>query len=118
VHFTKDQFMNKCFMISNYSKNAFQRFLKEGYISEFYTKTGSENGQKQSTGLFKLTHRFIIILTAIYEKIGYEKEFDFKPSYTKSLPPKVEEMILKMAQENQEIVTGKKEPDKIIIQKP
>lgn len=117
IHFSQDQFQNKCALISYTSRFAFHRFKKEGYIYEFKTKQGSDDGQKKATGRYRLTTKFINVLTAIYEKIAYVVPFDFTPTYTQSMPPELEKMILEMAQENQDILTGKKEPDKIILLK-
>ncbi|HEY6143755.1 MAG TPA: hypothetical protein VIV55_10125 [Flavobacterium sp.] len=115
IPFTKEQFCNKCLLFSNSNKH-FTRFKNMGYIRPIFTIVNNE-GEKKPTGLYKLSVHFVNILTMVYEKLAYQSNFNFRPSHTKTIPPQLEELIIKMAEENNEIITGKKQPDKILIHK-
>lgn len=114
VHFTKDQFLNKCKLCVKANDNTFKRFIDNGYMYE--NQTSIEDGiNKRKTGLFRLTGRFVGVLTAVYEKIAFQSEFNFKPTYTRTIPLELEKVIIQMAEENKAIVTGKKEPQNMLI---
>jgi hypothetical protein len=87
-----------------------------GYIKPIFTVVEND-GEKKATGLYKLSVHFVNILTIVYEKLSFQSNFNFRPSQRKTIPPKLEELIINMAQENNEIISGKKQPDKILIHK-
>lgn len=109
-HFTKDEFMNKCLLFHNTSANIFNRFKKEGYIYETKSTMG-DGTEKKPTNLYKLTTRFVNILTAIYKRVAYQAHYNFLPAENKPASPELNKMIMEMAMENLDIMNGKKEPD-------
>jgi hypothetical protein len=114
IHFTKDQFINKCLLIGNPKANVFNRFIKEGFIYQTQSIINDDN-VKKPTGLFRLSVRFINVLTSIYDKIAYQSKFDFRSTLNRKVPPELEKVIMEMAAENTAIITGKKEPDRFVI---
>jgi hypothetical protein len=116
IHFTKSEFANKSLLIGNTTTAAFNRFKKEGYLEEHFSTMGIGT-DKKSTGYYRLTSRFIKVLTKIYDKIAYQSHFDFRPTIERKIPPEVEAMIMEMSAENQDIISGQREPDSFIIHK-
>jgi hypothetical protein len=114
IHFTHEEFTNKTrLFLKPTAGDLFFKFKKKGYLISNKSTVNSE--VRRETGLYKLSPAFINILTKVYEKIAYAESFDFKPTLYKTIPTELEAVIIQMAQENQDIVLGKKEPDTIII---
>jgi hypothetical protein len=116
IYFTREEFENKCRLFCITQKKTFFRFKREGYIVPNMSRVNNDNIRKE-TGVYKLSKEFINILTKIYHKIAYQEPFDFKPNIYRTIPVELEETIIEMAKENEEIISGRKEPDKIIIHK-
>ncbi len=114
VPFSKDEFVNKCLLVNNLKGNTFNRFKNEGYIIEFRTKQGGMD-DAVCNNLYKLSRKFINVLTAIYEKIAFQHHFDYKATFQKIIPKELEGMLIEMANENYEIVKGTKKPSQISL---
>jgi hypothetical protein len=67
--------------------------------------------KKKPTGFYRFSIKFTNMLSLIYDKIAFQKHFDFKPILGKTIPPEVEKMIMEMATENDDIIKGLKEPE-------
>jgi hypothetical protein len=114
VHFTKEEFINKCRLFTHSNERYFKRFLDSHYIYELKTIRGGYT-QPQSLGIYRLSARFINVLTAIYDKLTFEEPHDFKPSLERKIPPELEAVLIEMAQENTDIINGKKQPSLISL---
>lgn len=115
-YFSHEQFNSKCQMFSNPTVDTFFRFKRQGLIYECTSII--DNGKvKRPVGVFKLSPSFVNVLTKIYEKLSYQDPFDFVVMPKKPITYEMEVIMNEMAQENQDIISRKKEPHRIIFYK-
>lgn len=113
--FTKAQFLNKCLLFTKRGHATFVRLHSAGHIIEFMTVQTSKDKEKKGTNMYCLSHSFVMVLNEIYKKITFTTSFDFKANTSRTMSPELEKLLHEMSQENNEILTGKKEPYKFLI---
>lgn len=110
IQFTRDEFVNKCRLCACRNPEAvFYRFKNLEYIYEMRSIQGN-NGVARPLHVFKLGRKFTNVLTAIYDRIGFQEATEFKPAFLNTVPPELDKLIYEMAEENLDIMTGKKPP--------
>jgi hypothetical protein len=114
IPFTRTRFNNALILMTGNSAGKISRFINEGLLEEIIKTKKQYNAPNkyEKTSLYRLTKRFVFLLTEIYRTLGKMNTIRmYQQPILSPLPPEAKQMIQDMNDEIMDIQTGRKPQD-------